>query len=93
MTDSRFTIALGANLDVSQVQEKYKLFEDALARASSFTVDLSSINRIDTAGIQLLLAFKKEVQFRSGNVTWTAPAQPFLDVASQLGLAHEFEGH
>ncbi len=54
--------------------------------SSCVTIDASMVQRVDTAGIQLLLALIQEIQRRNGSLQWREPAESLLQTAATLGL-------
>lgn len=59
---------------------------DALESSEFLTIDLSSCEDVDTAGLQLLAAIRLDPAFQS-RVFWTGCSQDFQAKAMQLGLA------
>lgn len=54
-------------------------------------LDLSSLQDIDTAGVQILLALRKERQAKGHLLRMVQPSQPVQDVMSILGLESLFD--
>lgn len=50
-------------------------------------LDGQAVERIDTAALQLLALFRREVGTRGGTVRWREPSGALYDAASLLGLA------
>jgi phospholipid transport system transporter-binding protein len=55
--------------------------------APSSTLDATGVDRIDTAALQLLLAFSRDAQARGGKVAWNGVGTTLYDAAQLLGLA------
>jgi anti-anti-sigma factor len=62
----------------------------ALSQSSTLQIDLSGVSEVDGAGIQLLLAAKREAQQRDGSVSLIAPPPQVLEALALVDLAHEF---
>jgi len=58
----RQTIKIGDRFTVGQAQQYYLQLMQALVEEQPLFVDLSDVQRIDTAGLQLLLRFSEEAQ-------------------------------
>lgn len=63
----------------------------ALSVSDELQLDLSGVSEVDGAGVQLLIATKREVQQRGGRLKLTAPPPAQLIEAMELtSLCHEF---
>ena len=51
---------LGAGLEIKDVETVHKQLTSMLERGPSITLDISHVAAMDTAGVQLLLAFQSE---------------------------------
>ncbi|WP_018150993.1 STAS domain-containing protein [Leeia oryzae] len=61
-----------------------------LSASSRLEIDLSGVNEIDTAGVQLLLATKKECQAKGGDLTLVHHSIQVLDVLDLCNLTTIF---
>ena len=52
----------------------------------AIVLDGEAVERIDTAALQLLALFRREVATRGGSVRWREPSGALHDAASLLGL-------
>jgi ABC-type transporter Mla MlaB component len=59
---------------------------EALALGGAVQLDGGSVQRIDTAGLQLLLAMQRQLQAEHRDLQWTRVSRELRDVAQQLGL-------
>jgi phospholipid transport system transporter-binding protein len=75
---ARFTIVEVANI-------KHKL-EAALDSGKSIQLDASRVERVDTAALQLLLAFWRVAPDEGVGITWLSPTPPLISAARELGL-------
>jgi len=62
----------------------------ALAQSSALQVDLSEVSEVDGAGIQLLLAAKREAQQRGGTLSLIGQPPQFIAALELTDLASEF---
>jgi len=58
-----------------------------LDQAGDVEIDASAVEKIDTAGLQLLVAFKRGLQDTNRGLTWRATAPELHRAAAQLGLS------
>ncbi len=54
--------------------------------ARQFQVDVSKVEHIDTAGLQLLLAFSKALEKQGGKIIWLGWSAAYSNTAELLGL-------
>jgi len=67
--------------------EAFKLALHAAEDSSGdFTVDAGAVERIDTAGLQLLLGFAARLRVMERRLVWGAVSPAFRHGAAQLGL-------
>ncbi|MEO7071703.1 MAG: STAS domain-containing protein [Rhodanobacter sp.] len=57
----------------------------------AIVLDGQAVERIDTAALQLLALFRREVATRGGSVRWREPSGALHDAASLLGLTNLLE--
>ncbi len=62
----------------------------ALHDDANLTLDGSAVSEIDGAGIQLLLAARKEAQQRGGSLTLLSPSDQMLEALTLIDLRAEF---
>jgi len=80
-------IACGEALGIAEVADVYATLLAALAEGSSVDLDISQLERVDAAALQMLYAFSKERATQGSSLTWTAPSEAFSRSAKLLGLA------
>ena len=76
------TIRLPADCRMAELPA---LREQCLAAPSS-TLDASAVERVDTAALQLLVAFHRDALARGGKITWAGVSTPLREAAERLGL-------
>lgn len=86
---SEARLSVPADCRIGEVGELQMQLRNALA-SSQIVLDGSVVERIDTAALQLLVVFQREVQKRGSQMNWAAVSAPLHDAASQLGLQSLF---
>jgi anti-anti-sigma regulatory factor len=80
-------IACGEALGIAEVADVYETLLVALAEGSSVDLDISKLERVDAAALQMLYAFSKEMATQGSSLTWTSPSEAFSRSTKLLGLA------
>lgn len=85
--------ALGEVVDITMAASLKETLFDALAAEEPVVVDGAAVERVDAAGIQLLVAFARAAAGGPG-WQWTAdgPSSALVGAAERLGLAVELAG-
>jgi len=77
----------GEILDIAQVTQWHASAMQQLANINGdITIDVSSLQKIDTAGIQLLTSIVRHVESRGNKVIWSELSPAFINAATLLGL-------
>jgi anti-anti-sigma regulatory factor len=61
--------------------------QSALDAGGEWIVDASHVEKVDSTGYQLLLAFKADLAKIGGNMVISQPSAIFIDTALMLGLS------
>lgn len=69
---------------------KAALLEALDAHANGLVLDLSIVDEIDTAGVQLLLMLRREAAERGCGLFFSALSPPVREILDLFGLAGEF---
>ena len=86
------TLSLPEQLDISQVDSLKDRMDKALAKdVSIFELSADKTERVDSAGIQLLLSFKNAVQEANKEFKLLKPSDEFLAAADLLGATELLE--
>lgn len=80
-------VALPAQLDIANAGELKQLLTDAFATQAPLQLDASAVERVDTAGMQLLLAFCSTAQAQGRPAEWKKTSPQLHDAARLLGMA------
>ncbi|TAM43878.1 MAG: STAS domain-containing protein [Gammaproteobacteria bacterium] len=81
----------GEALDLAHAAGLHAEFRLALAQKKPLRLNLSQVQLVDTAGVQLLLALRRAAEKNGITATWEAPTRELCAVASQLGLGEMLE--
>jgi ABC-type transporter Mla MlaB component len=91
--DGKTLITLGSTLDVRYAADLKKKMSTLLRRKPPFELDGAQVDRVDTAGLQVLFAFILEARSRGIDITWRMAsdslktAARLIDLQDQLGIA------
>jgi len=83
---SELNVECGEVVDISVVSDLYQQLNDVLQQDGPVTLNAGSIERIDTAALQMFVCFIQEVKNRDRMVYWHAPTEALLRSANYLGL-------
>lgn len=80
------SLALGESLDISGAEKLRNRLQKALAAGRPVRLDTAKLSRIDTAALQLLVAFVREMRANGFDVAWRQPGAALYEAAQLLGL-------
>ena len=83
------SFSCGRSLDIPQAEKLQKRLLAALEKNCDIELTGESVERVDTAGLQLLLAFQKAVNQQGSKITWKLPSEILINSARKLGIAEE----
>jgi len=66
-------------------------FDENIDKYTRFEIDMSAVEEVDSAGIQLLLAFFKEVKRQGKSAQITAKSDAISKVVDTFGVADKLE--
>lgn len=86
-------VTLPEKLKIAGAHSLHDEFENLIQKNNSemFTLDAGAVSAVDTAGIQLVVAFVKALKERHLNVTWKGASPCFSDAVKSLGLQSALE--
>jgi anti-anti-sigma regulatory factor len=88
MSDKEITlIDCGDSLGIANVGDMYTRVLSSLAEGQIIQFDVSKIERIDTAAMQMIYAFSKEAGKHGKVLLWDGASEAFVHSAKILGLA------
>lgn len=79
-------IRCGEVLDISAVADLYQQLNHALEQEGVVNLQADSIERIDTAGLQVFVSFIQEMKRRDRVLHWQDPSEALMRSANYLGL-------
>jgi anti-anti-sigma regulatory factor len=79
-------LQLGAGLEIKDVESLHKQLTSMLERGPSVTLDISHVAAMDTAGVQLLLAFQSEAAKRGVAIDYSGRSNAFTHALTAVGL-------
>jgi ABC-type transporter Mla MlaB component len=82
-------VRLADNLTVNGINSTYDELSQYLKGSGTLLIDASGVQAIDTAGIQLLLAFTREIAEQDRLVEWQSPSSEFLQIVELLNMKEE----
>lgn len=80
-------VVLASQPGIKNIAELKEQLTAALGSGSAVTVDAAKVESIDTAALQLLVAFANSVRERSGTVEWKQPSTVFREMADLADLS------
>ncbi len=80
-------VSLKGNLTIAEVMPLRGQLQEVLCQERPVTLDGGAIEKIDTAALQLLWAFCREITRRQLSVQWSEASGTLLQAATLLGLA------
>lgn len=83
-------LAITEDLTIYHALEQKQLLLDALAGTRELELNLSRVDAMDTAGLQLLILLKKEAQLAGKQVRIVAHSQAVSSVIEFCNMAAEF---
>ncbi|MAX52877.1 MAG: hypothetical protein CMH22_12955 [Methylophaga sp.] len=86
MAESIVEINCAESVTIAQVADLYAQLLMAIAEGQAIQINLSDIERIDTAVIQLFYSFSRNAQLQGLVVIWSNPSQLFCEAVDRLGI-------
>jgi len=80
-------IALPDRFDISAAEAVHQQLEDAMLQGKAVVLQAAAVTRLDTTGVQMLLAFFKEAKATDLDVSWEEPSSVIIQVCESLQLS------
>jgi len=74
-------------LGIQQVSDLKAELESAVSSGENVVLDASEVDNIDTAGLQLLVAFVQHAALKKCTFEWQDPSDAFVETAKLTGLS------
>lgn len=87
MAASQTVVDCGERLDIAAAGDLHADLVEALGQDRPVQLDVSRLTQVDTAGVQLLVAFTLEAHNKGIRVEWHGSPEPLHQAAHGLGLA------
>ncbi|AUJ71539.1 MULTISPECIES: STAS domain-containing protein [Pseudoalteromonas] len=81
-------LKLPPEMAINHVESLYhQIFQDSM-ETSDITIDISEVQRADTASIQLLCAVQKHLLSLEHKIVWHGESDALAQAVNELGLTH-----
>jgi anti-anti-sigma regulatory factor len=80
-------IDCGDALGIADVGELYTSLLSAIADGKAIELEISRLERVDAAALQMLYSLAKTLAEHGDVLTWSQPSQAFIEGVNLLGLA------
>lgn len=87
--DNKLTLSFDHRFSIREVATIYTQLQQLLDKDVDVELDFEDVDVVDTAALQLLVAFTKEANKRGTSITWQQPSAALFRSAELLGLSHE----
>jgi anti-anti-sigma regulatory factor len=84
-------IDCGDAMGIADVSEFYANALNAIAEGHPLSVNISELERVDAAALQMLYAMVKEFSQHGAELTISSPSEAFIRAARLLGVAERFD--
>ena len=83
------TVSLGHALDIQNASALKSRLENALSKSLPVVLVSDKVEKADTAGLQLIYSFIKEVENQGRDVSWQKPSDSLIQASETLGLSEK----
>ena len=87
MASKKVTVKCGEALTIANVADLHSRLTKALDKSSTIELDTHEVEKVDTAGLQLLVALNQELEKSSGHLTWKNPSDALSEAIQTTGMA------
>jgi anti-anti-sigma regulatory factor len=84
--DSICEIQCGEQLNISHCGDLYAQLLTAMAEGQAVSIDISQVERVDTAALQLLYGFQRDAKAQGVVTIWSQASKVFCDAVDILGM-------
>ncbi|VAW74370.1 hypothetical protein MNBD_GAMMA12-141 [hydrothermal vent metagenome] len=85
-----FQVTMNESMDISKAQELKNQLQEALLQQDGIHLDMSNLERIDTAVIQLLMIFAKTAESKKIPIEWDRQSNVFNRAVRILNVEEYF---
>ncbi|MTI63775.1 STAS domain-containing protein [Methylophaga sp.] len=79
-------IQCGEQLTIAQCAEIYAQLLAAMVEGQAVNIDVSQLQRIDSAALQLFYSFQRDARAQGLVTIWSEPSKVFCDAVDILGM-------
>jgi ABC-type transporter Mla MlaB component len=83
------SFSCGEYIDITQVSNLFGRLQKSLQKSVNVELKADKVVKADTAGLQMFVALKREINTTDGNFVWKNPSDGLKNSAKLLGLAQE----
>lgn len=83
---ARKTIKLPESLKIKEIERLKQRLDKVLAVDLPVAANISAVGAVDYSGMQLLLAFTRELKSRDQKLSWVGKSEALTTAAEQLGV-------
>jgi len=84
------SFACGSDLNIQSASKLKARLEKTLEKqVKTYTLNASKVEKVDTAGLQLLIAFVEEAMSQGSEIQWQKPNDVFLNSTKLLGMQQQ----
>lgn len=89
--DDTVEVYVVGEMNIYKAKENKKILISYLKNNKNVILDLSNVNEFDTAGLQLLMSFKKTLSVNGKNLYLRAPSECIKNIITLLKMENYFE--
>ncbi len=86
MTAKATVVDCGDALTISHATELHQKILAALEDSSEIKLTADAVEKVDTAGLQVIVALSSELKKVDGSLSWDKPSEALVQAANTLGL-------
>lgn len=87
MNSDKKMIDCGEALTIANAAEIHQSLQAALSESLHLELKADEVDKVDSAGLQVILALFKEIEKVSGKVEWNTPSDVLKQAAITLGIS------
>ena len=84
--DGEIHLLFNTILNVSQARALHDLLDQTLTQPMPMVLDASQIEQVDTAAMQVLASFCRQLRTQGATIRWAAVSLPLRQAGQLLGL-------
>ena len=82
-------IELPERMDIAAAESTHVTLENVIQEGKPVSLSAANVNKLDTAGVQVLVGFFTEAQNHHINVAWQEPSETILNTFTFLSLSDQ----